>query len=104
MKHSFKSEDDVNNRLRVGNLGFAIDVVRLKEIFSECGSVSGAKVAESPFSGASRGFGFVEMSTEQEAAACILQLNGKEVDGRVLTVAEAQPEKTARRVLRRASR
>jgi RNA recognition motif-containing protein len=92
----------VSNRIRVGNLGFSIDVVRLKEIFSACGSVAEAKIAESPYSGTSRGFGFVEMSTDEEAQACVLNLHGKEIDGRVLTVVDAPPEKKARGVRRTA--
>jgi RNA recognition motif-containing protein len=90
----------MSNRLRVGNLGFTIDLNRLKEIFSVCGSVSGATIAESPYSGTSRGFGFVEMSTDEEAQVCVLNLHGKEIDGRVLTVVEASPEKKAHRIAR----
>lgn len=86
----------MSNRVRVGNLGFAIDEARLKEICSVCGSVSEANIVKSPYSGTSRGFGFVEMSTDEEAQACIQNLHGKEVDGRVLSVAEAPSQKPTR--------
>lgn len=80
--------------LRVGNLGDIIDAVKLKEIFSEIGSVVHARLAESPYSGKSRGFGFIEMADNQQAAACIQHLHGKDHAGRVLTVAEAPKERS----------
>lgn len=80
--------------LRVGNLGDVIDVVRLKEIFSEIGNVVHIRLAESQYSGLSRGFGFIEMESDQEAANCIQTLHGTEHSGRVLTVAEAPKEKS----------
>lgn len=94
----------MSHRVRIGNLGFAIDEARLKEICSACGSVSGANIAKSPYSGTSRGFGFVEMGTDEEAQACVLNLHGKEIDGRILTVVEAPDQKTAVRRTRQSSR
>lgn len=78
--------------LRVGNLGSVIDVAGLKEIFSEIGNVIHVHLAESPYSGVSRGFGFVEMADDQQAADCIQRLHGKDHAGRILTVAEAPNE------------
>lgn len=78
--------------LKVGNLGSAIDVNRLGEIFAEFGSVVGATLAESQYSGVSRGFGYIEMASDSEANNCIEKLNGQERGGRVLSVVEAPPE------------
>jgi cold-inducible RNA-binding protein len=80
--------------LRVGNLGSVIDAAKLKEIFSEVGNVIHVRLVESQFSGESRGFGFVEMASEQDATNCIEQLHGKDHAGRVLTVADAPDEKS----------
>jgi cold-inducible RNA-binding protein len=79
--------------LRVGNLGSTIDATKLKEIFSEVGTVVHVKMAESQYSGLSRGFGYVEMANDNQAADCIERLHGKDHSGRVLTVADAPNEK-----------
>ena len=60
-------------------------------MFGELGTVQSANLIEDRETGRSRGFGFVEMSSKEEAAAAISTLNGKEVDGRALTVNEAKP-------------
>lgn len=91
----------MRNTIRVGNLGFDIDAPKLKEFFGKFGTVVSARIAESPFSGRSRGFGFVEMKSEQEAAACISNLNGQEHEGRKLLVTEAPAEKSTRRSKRK---
>src|SRR5207237_3828735 len=75
----------------VGNLSFQTTSDDLKEHFAQAGNVESASVVEDRMTGRSRGFGFVEMSTPEEAAAAIEQFNGKEFAGRNLTVNEARP-------------
>lgn len=77
--------------LYVGNLSYSVTEERLRILFAECGPVESAKVITDRYSGRSRGFGFVEMATEEGAREAIDSLNGKEVDGRQLRVAEAKP-------------
>ena len=77
--------------LYVGNLSYSTTQERLQELFEEYGEVVSANVITDRETGRSRGFGFVEMSNEQEAQAAIDALNGQEVDGRSLTVNEARP-------------
>ncbi|CAM5791025.1 RNA recognition motif domain-containing protein [Ottowia pentelensis] len=81
----------MENRLYVGNLSYSMRDENLQERFSAFGQVSSAKVMMDRDSGRSKGFGFVEMSTPAEAQAAIQGLNGKEVDGRALTVNLARP-------------
>jgi len=78
-------------KLFVGNLAFQTTSEDLQELFSQAGTVESASVVEDRMTGRSRGFAFVEMSTPEEAAAAIEQLNGKEVGGRALKVNEAKP-------------
>lgn len=78
-------------RLFVGNLSYSVDSKRLLEIFSAAGSVVSAEVVSDRFSGRSRGFGFVEMSTEEETQKAVQTLNGQDVDGRKLVVNIAKP-------------
>jgi len=78
-------------KLYVGNLSFQTTSEDLKEHFAQAGSVESASVVEDRMTGRSRGFGFVEMATAEEAAAAIEQFNGKEFAGRNLTVNEARP-------------
>jgi len=78
-------------KLYVGNLPFQTTSDELKDHFSQAGSVESASVVEDRMTGRSRGFGFVEMATPEEAAAAIEQLNGKDFGGRNLTVNEARP-------------
>ncbi len=75
----------------VGNLSFGITDTDLEQIFAPFGTVKSAKVMMDRETGRSRGFGFVEMSTDEEAQAAIDGLSGKEVGRRVLTVNEARP-------------
>lgn len=75
----------------VSNLSFQVQDQDLLEIFAEYGEVSSAKVITDKFSGRSRGFGFVEMSNEEEAKKAIQELDQAEVDGRTISVAEAKP-------------
>jgi len=78
-------------KLYVGNLPFQTTSDELKDHFAQAGSVESASVVEDRMTGRSRGFGFVEMATPEEAAAAIEQLNGKDFGGRNLTVNEARP-------------
>ena len=78
-------------KLYVGNLSFQTSSEDLRDHFAQAGNVESASVVEDRMTGRSRGFGFVEMSTPEEAAAAIEQLNGKEFGGRNLTVNEARP-------------
>ena len=79
-------------KLYVGNLSFQTTSEDLKEHFAQAGNVESASVVEDRMTGRSRGFGFVEMATAEEAAAAIEQFNGKEFSGRNLTVNEARPK------------
>ena len=78
-------------KLYVGNLAFQTSSQDLQELFGQAGTVESASVVEDRDTGRSRGFGFVEMSSKEEGAAAIAQFNGKEVNGRSLTVNEAKP-------------
>jgi RNA recognition motif-containing protein len=78
-------------KLYVGNLAFTTSSQDLQELFATAGTVESASVVEDRDTGRSRGFGFVEMSSKEEGAAAISQFNGKEVNGRSLTVNEAKP-------------
>ena len=81
----------MSTKLYVGNLSFNTTAQDLEKIFGEIGSVESANLIEDRETGRSRGFGFVEMSSKEEAQNAISSLNGKEVDGRTLTVNEAKP-------------
>ena len=76
-------------KLYVGNLPFSVGDDSLRQLFSQCGAVASARVVTFPDTGRSRGFGFVEMTTDDEAAAAIRTLNGQDLDGRSISVAEA---------------
>jgi len=78
-------------RLYVGGLPYETTDEGLKELFSEAGTVDSAKVVTDKFSGRSRGFGFVEMSNDDEATKAIESMNGKQVGERTITVNEAKP-------------
>ena len=78
-------------KLYVGNLAFSTSSQDLQELFAQAGTVESASVVEDRETGRSRGFGFVEMASKEEGTAAIEQFNGKEVNGRNLTVNEARP-------------
>ena len=82
----------MGRKLYVGNLPYSANDQTLSQLFSACGSVASAQVIMDRDSGRSKGFGFVEMSSDAEAASAIQQLNGKDCDGRALTVNEARPQ------------
>jgi RNA recognition motif-containing protein len=77
--------------LFVGNLPYAMDNDKLSQLFAAAGTVVSAKVISDKYSGRSRGFGFVEMSTDEESKKAIEMFNGKDVEGRALVVNEARP-------------
>src|ERR687893_1966938 len=81
----------MSTKLYVGNLSFKTTGDDLNELFSQAGTVESAQVVTDRDSGFSRGFGFVEMSSDEEAQAAISQFNGTEIDGRALNVNEARP-------------
>src|ERR687894_84847 len=78
-------------KLYVGNLSFQTSSQDLQELFAQTGTVESASVVEDRETGRSRGFGFVEMSSKEEGESAISQFNGKEINGRSLTVNEAKP-------------
>ncbi len=78
-------------KLYVGNLAWATTDESLKNAFSAAGKVSSATVITDKMSGRSRGFGFVEMENDEEATKAIDMFNGKDLDGRKITVNEARP-------------
>lgn len=81
----------MGTRLYVGNLSFRTTGDELRDHFSQAGTVESASVVEDRETGRSRGFGFVEMATPEEAAAAIEMFNGQDFGGRNLTVNEAKP-------------
>ena len=78
-------------KLYVGNLSFGTTGDDLEELFGQVGTVQSANVVEDRDTGRSRGFGFVEMSSKEEGENAISEFNGKELNGRSLTVNEAKP-------------
>jgi len=78
-------------KLYVGGLPYRMDDEELRELFAAAGEVASASVVRDRMTGRSRGFGFVEMSTDEEANNAVSTINGKDVDGRMLTVNEARP-------------
>jgi RNA recognition motif-containing protein len=77
-------------KLYIGGLSYNTTEPTLKEAFLKAGKVDSAVIITDKMSGRSKGFGFVEMSTDEEALEAIKMYNGKELDGRVITVAEAR--------------
>ncbi len=81
-------------KLFVGNLSFHATTADLETLFSQAGAVSTVNIITDKFSGQSRGFGFVEMGSNQEAQTAIERFNGSEFQGRALTVNEAKPQES----------
>ena len=82
----------MGSKLYVGNLSYNVDNAQLEQLFSAHGQVQSAEVIADRDTGRSKGFGFVQMGTNEEAQAAIAALNGQEQDGRTLTVNEAKPK------------
>jgi len=83
----------MNLKLYVGNIPFGASEEDLQKLFSEAGAIQSAKIVINPYSGRSRGFGFVEMASKAEAEKAISLFNGKTFMDRTLTVSEARPQK-----------
>ena len=83
----------MNLKLYVGNLPFGASEEDLKKLFSEVGEVQSVKIVTNAYSGRPRGFGFVEMTSQEDAKKAISLLNGKTMMDRTLTVNEARPQK-----------
>lgn len=81
----------MGKKIYVGNLSYSVDDQTLSDLFAAYGTVESAKVVTDRDSGRSKGFGFVEMSTEAEASSAIEKLNGSEQNGRAMNVSEAKP-------------
>ena len=81
----------MNNKLFVANLSYSITDDSLRDIFAQYGEVVSVKIVTDTFTGRSKGFGFVEMATKEEAGAALDALNNKDVDGRGLKVDFAKP-------------
>lgn len=91
---SLQMEQEVNKKkLFVGNISYGVTDELLAEHFAQVGQVESAKIIIDKMTGRSKGFGFVEMSAEDEAQKAIAELDQKELDGRALNVNEAQPPK-----------
>lgn len=83
----------MNTKVYIGNLNYDTGEEKLREAFAEFGEVVSVNVITDRYTGQSRGFAFIEMSTEEEAKAAIEAMNGKELDGRQLKVNEARDRK-----------
>lgn len=82
----------MGKKLYVGNLAYSVDSSTLEQLFSQHGAVASAEIITDRMTGRSKGFGFVEMSTDEEAQNAIAALNGYNHEGRPLTVNEARPK------------
>jgi RNA recognition motif-containing protein len=82
----------MTNKLFIGSLDYAATDAQLEELFAQAGKVLSAKVIIDRTTGQGKGFGFVEMSTEEEAKTAMSKLNGAEVNGRSIVVKEANPQ------------
>lgn len=81
----------MNKKLYVGNLDYSVTGDQLGELFAQAGKVASAVVISDKYSGRSKGFGFVEMETDEEAKKAIEMFNEKEFEGRKMIVNEARP-------------
>ncbi len=82
----------MSTKLYIGGLSYGTTEDGLREYFAQAGNVTSTAIIIDKMSGRSKGFGFVEMTTEDEAKAAIEMFNGKEFDGRTITVNEARPK------------
>ena len=81
----------MGKKVYAGNLSYGVDNASLEQLFAEFGAVASAEVIMDRSTGQSKGFGFVEMSSDEEAQAAIEGLSGREHEGRALNVSEARP-------------
>jgi cold-inducible RNA-binding protein len=81
----------VSTKLYVGNLGYSVSSADLNQMFAQYGAIENATVIQDRDTGRSKGFGFVEMASAQEAQAAIAGLNGQMHEGRAMAVNEARP-------------
>src|SRR5512132_2452407 len=88
---SLKEEPHMGSKIYVGGLPYSATEQQLSDLFGAHGAVASARIITDKFTGQSRGFGFVEMSSDAEAQAAITALNGSDMGGRTLTVNEAKP-------------
>ncbi len=86
----------MENKLYVGNLPFTADEDAVRELFAKQGTVESVKIITDSYYGRSKGFGFVEMASEEEATTAVEALNGTEMDGRTLRVDKARPREPRR--------
>lgn len=82
----------MSTKLFVGSLSYSVNDDQLKDAFAAAGTVVSAKVIIDRETGRSKGFGFVEMGSEEEAKAAVELVNGKEIEGRAVAVSEARPQ------------
>ncbi len=82
----------MGKKLYVGNLAFSVTSEGLNTLFAQYGTVESAKVITDRDTGRSKGFAFVEMSSEDEAAACIREAGGRDFEGRQMNISEAKPQ------------
>src|SRR2546425_11163445 len=83
---------EMGRKLYVGNLPYEIGETELQELFGHCGTVDKVSIMRDMATGRARGFGFVEMTTDEEAQTAIAKLNAHQLGGRALTVNEARPK------------
>ncbi|MEE8176801.1 MAG: RNA-binding protein [Acidobacteriota bacterium] len=86
----------MENKLYVGNLPFSADEDAVRELFAQQGTVESVKIITDSYYGRSKGFGFVEMASEEEATTAVEALNGTEMEGRTLRVDKARPREPRR--------
>jgi RNA recognition motif-containing protein len=97
MMSFFRNQELImGKKLFVGNLSFSVGEAELRQLFEQTGGVESVTIMRDTETGRSRGFGFVEMSSEEAAQKAIKELNGFSVDGRNLTVNEARPKQERR--------
>lgn len=87
----------MGKKLFIGNLSFTIDSDQLSNTFAECGTVDSVNIITDRESGRSKGFAFIEMSSDSEAQTVLQKFNGFEMGGRAINVAEAKPQESTRR-------
>jgi RNA recognition motif-containing protein len=86
----------VNKKLYVGNLSYSVTVSALEELFASVGAVTSVNLITDRMTGRSRGFAFVEMAEVEAAQKAIAELNGRDLEGRAIKVAEARPQRERR--------